>query len=114
MGKESTRISGWERYDKLEAPKSTVGRETSNVYRVDAKTWGRWGQVARGQFNQLYGLMAGNMSFFVHPKFPMKFVSRFIWKTTAYNAAYMAAEFINNYFIEIENDWKDILEKNPK
>lgn len=62
---------------------------TNNLYRVPAKQWNRWSAVARRVFNETYSAMVGDQDMFLHPK--AQPLPETQWKTTAWNAAWIAA-----------------------
>lgn len=66
----------------------------NNVYHVPAGTWEEWTVDAREIFNYLYSLMRANQNLFLHPKGVRN--SRSCWNTTAWNAAYEAADCRTN------------------
>ena len=61
-----------------------------NPYRVPQKKWRLWNAEAKRTFNAMYELML-DQPIFLHPK-AEKQPARY-WKTTAWNAAWSAAEF---------------------
>lgn len=61
-------------------------------FKVGKGQWKRWTPQAQRVFNYLYPLMLENKSLFVHPK--ADYVQDVLWKTTAWNAAWMAAEAV--------------------
>lgn len=60
----------------------------ANRYKVPKRTWSKWSDDARVLFNRLYGSM-GDQSLCSHPKATPQ--AREHWKTTRWNAAWMAA-----------------------
>jgi hypothetical protein len=76
-----------------------VSKLTKNVNDVNKKKWRKWSPIARRAFNELYYVMNQNQSAFLHPK--TKPVTAKQWSTTAWNAAWMAAdnleESLKNY-----------------
>lgn len=63
---------------------------TKNAHKVPAKQWRRWNSDGRRVFNELYGAMMDDQTVFQHPKageVPAKH-----WATTAWNAAWVAAD----------------------
>lgn len=68
--------------------KSTKSR--SNIYRVPMRQWRKWGALGRQVFNEVYSAMAGNQRLFLHQK--QEKASRSHWRTTAWNAAWTAAD----------------------
>lgn len=67
-----------------------VTKSRSNVYGVPMKQWTKWGVLARQVFNEVYSSMVGNQWVFLHPR--QEKMSRSHWKTTAWNAAWTAAD----------------------
>jgi hypothetical protein len=64
----------------------------ANRYKVPKKQWRRWGDRARRVFNEVFGVMS-QQDIFLHPKAtPAK---RAYWRTTRWNAAWIAAEAAN-------------------
>ena len=61
-----------------------------NQYRVPNSQWRKWGIKGRETFNWLYGLMTKDARLFWHPKAPKENPRH--WKTTAWNAAWIAAD----------------------
>lgn len=61
-----------------------------NRFKVPKKQWQKWSTLAQAVFNQTFAIMTLNQKLFLHPedtKRPKKY-----WRTTAYNAAWTAAE----------------------
>lgn len=67
---------------------ATVSRV--NVFRVPKKQWNKWTPHAREIFNALFSTMRRNQGLFLHPEAPK--ASKKHWQTTAWNAAWMAAD----------------------
>ena len=65
-------------------------REAVNRHRVPKVKWRKWNAAARRVFNEVYGTMAENQWTFLHPQ--QDRVSKRLWKTTAWNAAWIAAD----------------------
>ena len=63
-----------------------------NKYNVQAKQWARWSEPARAMFNGIYSRMITDQGLFKHPETAMLPISR--WETTAWNAAWMAADLL--------------------
>lgn len=70
---------------------ATISR--ANLYHVPGKKWRKWSANARGVFNLVYSTMRSNQRLFAHPKAVA--VSREHWGTTAWNAAWIAANAAN-------------------
>lgn len=65
-----------------------------NVNRVPVKKWRQWSPMAKTVFNRVYDYAMGNQWSLLHPqqeKVPMKH-----WKTTAWNAAWIAADAVDD------------------
>lgn len=72
-----------------------------NRYKVTQRKWRRWSDVARGVFNRTYSTMKENPSLFRHPKDPVRSNS---WgRTTAWNAAWIAADNVDETLKEMAN-----------
>ena len=67
-----------------------VKRSRSNIYGVPQKQWTKWDVMGRQVFNEVYSSMVGNQWIFLHPK--QEKMSRSHWRTTAWNAAWTAAD----------------------
>lgn len=62
----------------------------SNNHKVPLKHWRKWTPQARKVFNETYETMLENQGLFLHPK--QATVPQAQWKTTAWNAAWTAAD----------------------
>lgn len=62
-----------------------------NKFRVPKKAWGYWTLVARHVFNKTYQTMIESPDVFRHPEDQKTEIVPEYWKTTAWNAAWMAA-----------------------
>jgi hypothetical protein len=71
----------------------------SNDYRVNPRKWRKWSIVAQGTFNKTYALMRDNPDLFRHPK-DLPISKRFAG-TTAWNAAWLAADHVDETLKEI-------------
>lgn len=63
-----------------------------NKHEVMKKQWKKWNEDSQELFNGLYEYMGENQHLFTHPhtiQIPQEY-----WKTTAWNAAFIAAELI--------------------
>ncbi len=60
-----------------------------NVHKVPKRQWRKWGKLGQRVFNRLYGQMARSPEHFRHPDAVP--VARAHWRTTAWNAAFIAA-----------------------
>ena len=65
-----------------------MGIENEN--RVPVAQWRKWNQAERKLFNTLYSCMHDNVKLFLHPK--QEDPKPVHWKTTAWNAAWIAAD----------------------
>ncbi len=70
-----------------------------NVYKVHSRKWKKWSVVAKGVFNRTYAIMKDNPGLFRHPKDPSR--SAKFFKTTAWNAAWIAADHVDEMLEEI-------------
>lgn len=67
---------------------------TDNKHEVMKRQWKKWNENSQELFNGLYEYMEENQHLFIHPmtiQIPQEY-----WKTTAWNAAFMAAELIKD------------------
>ena len=63
-----------------------------NLYGVSKRQWKKWNNTEQALFNQLYHLILYNQTLFTHP---LSFkVNGLHWETTAWNAAWMAADLL--------------------
>ena len=67
-------------------------RTVANRHKVSQSQWRKWNTLARKVFNEVYGTMKRNQSLFLHPR-QSKAESK-LWNTTAWNAAWTAADAI--------------------
>lgn len=65
-------------------------RDGMNRHKVPQKKWRKWSLAARKVFNETYSAMSSNQKLFLHPQHEN--VSKRLWKTTAWNAAWIAAD----------------------
>jgi hypothetical protein len=63
-----------------------------NRYKVPLKKWRKWSASARRVFNETYSAMANNQMTFLHPQ--QDKISGRLWRTTAWNAAWIAADAV--------------------
>lgn len=61
-----------------------------NVAKVPLEHWNKWSVVEQSVFNAVYLAMKADQETFLHPQTTPTSAER--WKTTAYNAAWIAAE----------------------
>jgi hypothetical protein len=66
----------------------------SNKYKVPSKQWDKWTVPAQKVFNQTYSWLNNNQAKTKHPKDTI--VSKTLWKTVAWNAAWIAAGASDN------------------
>lgn len=76
----------------VEAIKFEADSHADNTHKVPKKQWRRWSEDARRVFNSVYSAMVENKQFFAHPDAPV--VADQHWDTTAWNAAWHAAESV--------------------
>ena len=67
---------------------------TKNVNRVPKKQWMKWSTNARLAFNRSYEFIYNNQDLIIHPRAAT--ASPFHWKTIAWNAAWIAADAIDD------------------
>jgi hypothetical protein len=65
-----------------------------NIYKVPKKQWKKWAEVEQELFNALNRFMEDNQNLCLHPSVAPLLDEH--WKTTAWNAAWMAAEFMRD------------------
>ncbi len=63
-----------------------------NVHKVPARQWKKWSIFSRCIFNYTYSILISNPHLYLHPKAPV--LEQKFWKTTAWNAAWTAAESV--------------------
>jgi len=80
------------RIKKPAKPKVKLPLQQVNLYKVSASQWKKWPDIAQRVFNETYGVMLENQRLFFHPKAPALEVN--FWKTTAWNAAWTAADAV--------------------
>lgn len=64
----------------------------ANRYKVPLKKWRKWSATARRVFNETYSAMSSNQYLFLHPQ--QNRLSNRMWRTTAWNAAWIAADAV--------------------
>lgn len=67
-------------------------RTAQNKHGVPLKQWRKWSALARKVFNDVFSTMAKNRTLFLHPAQLKAGVAHKHWKTTAWNAAWTAAD----------------------
>lgn len=65
---------------------------SDNTHKVPMRHWRKWTPQARKVFNETYDTMLNNQGLFQHPKTAA--VPQAQWKTTAWNAAWTAADAV--------------------
>lgn len=63
-----------------------------NLYGVSNRQWKKWNNSEQKLFNKLYNYMYKNQKLLIHPEVDATTLSH--WKTTAWNAAWMAADIL--------------------
>lgn len=63
-----------------------------NLYGVSKRQWKKWNEQERKLFNDLFSSMMFEQRIFLHPEAVAR--SDKHWKTTAWNAAYLAADYL--------------------
>lgn len=71
-----------------------------NAYHVNKKVWQTWSKHAQGVFNRVYSAMVSNQEHFLHPYATA--AKQLYWRTTCWNAAWVAADAADGYFTEVE------------
>lgn len=66
-----------------------------NLHKVPKSPWKKWSAEAQNIFNEVYELMKTNQNLFSHPKAAVQQAE--FWDTTAWNAAWTAADAVNKY-----------------
>jgi hypothetical protein len=74
--------------------------QQENTHKVPARQWRKWPDICQRVFNETYAVMINNQDLFLHPKGQMAPEQQ--WKTTAWNAAWIAAEACKNALKDIE------------
>lgn len=67
-------------------------RTPKNKYRVNRKAWSKWTVVGKHVFNKTFETMMGDKELFLHPETVKRAIPDKEWKTTAWNAAFIAAD----------------------
>lgn len=81
----------------------------SNSHKVPLKHWRKWTPQARKVFNETYETMLENQGLFLHPK--MATVPQAQWKTTAWNAAWTAADAVVGAALRDGDEVSDVTPK---
>lgn len=72
-------------------PRGNSDSRAANKFKVPQKTWGSWTLVARHVFNKTYETMLKSPDNFRHPDEAKTEIVPQYWKTTAWNASWIAA-----------------------
>lgn len=75
-----------------------------NTFKVNARKWHRWSQKARHVFNEVYDQMVGSPWAFQHPKVAGGSIRASQWTTTAWNAAWVAADAADKTGFDLVQD----------
>jgi hypothetical protein len=78
----------------IETVQSEYGFGSANRNRVPKRQWRKWSSLARLVFNETYGAMMANPEHYWHPM--AQRVGKRLWKTTAWNAAWIAADAVRD------------------
>ena len=68
--------------------------KTQNTFKVSKEKWYEWSEKAHVVFNRTYEFMMDNQWAMLHPKQPVPKPAHY--KTTAWNAAWIAADAVDN------------------
>jgi hypothetical protein len=71
-----------------------MAKAIPNKHKVPAKQWKRWSDRARAIFNEVFATMV-EQGIFLHPKATP--AAREHWKTTRWNAAWVAADAADGF-----------------
>lgn len=82
---------------------------SDNVNKVPLKQWKRWTPAARKVFNETYETMNENQRLFRHPK--QAAVPQEQWTTTAWNAAWTAADAVVGAVLQAGDEVLDVTPK---
>lgn len=77
----------------------------SNPYKVPKSQWRKWDLKAKSTFNRLFSFMYRNQDLFLHPKGAKAKAKPAHWKTTAWNAAWIAADIVHEKVILRRQDY---------
>ena len=70
---------------------TTATSEVLNLYHVGKSQWKKWNDDERRRFNYMYDYVVNNQHLFKHPLDGLS--SAEYWKTTAWNVAWIAADY---------------------
>lgn len=76
----------------------------SNPYKVPKSQWRKWDLKSKHTFNRLFSFMRRNQDLFLHPK-TAKVPAR-QWSTTAWNAAWLAADIVHDKTILLRETYE--------
>ena len=79
---------------------------SDNTHKVPLKQWRKWTPAARKVFNETYDTMVNNQGLFQHPKTAA--VPQAQWTTTAWNAAWTAADAVVGAQRQEEKERQDL------
>lgn len=67
----------------------------TNKHKVPKRQWYKWSDQAQAVFNDVFDTMRRNKELFLHPSLQgIGLFSREQWKTTCWNAAWIAADAV--------------------
>lgn len=69
-------------------------KSPKNKFKVGKKVWRKWSLLARTVFNRVYEFVYDNPEMMLHPK--QEKPKPIFWKTTAWNAAWIAADAVDD------------------
>lgn len=75
---------------KVDEDGNLMPLQQHNTHKVSARKWRNWPDICQRVFNETYECMLPNQSLFLHPKTAP--VPDAQWSTTAWNAAWIAAD----------------------
>lgn len=77
-------------------------KKAVNSFRVPVKQWRKWSATARTVFNRVYDFVLSNQPLMSHPKAePVKPAH---WKTASWNAAWIAADAVDDAIPTVVED----------
>lgn len=82
---------------------------SKNLYAVPLKQWRKWTPAARKVFNETFETMNDNQGLFQHPKTAA--VPQAQWTTTAWNAAWTAADAVVGAVLQAGDEVLDVTPK---
>ena len=66
--------------------------KAENAFKVPARQWKKWTLVGRHVFNKTFETMRDNQSLFLHTELQDQKMPDKLWRTTAWNAAWISAD----------------------